>query len=318
MRLSPRFGVRGVRWRLAALLAVAVTGGTLLTAVSTGPAAAVTVAPPQPGATPAVEALDVVGAAGFFYTGTDGHAYAVGVTSPGAASLGGRLIGGPGVSGGVFGRGTDSALWQLSATSGTWQSIGGRLTSRPGAASGNVRISGHRNDVVVRGTDGAVWLRVRTEAGRLLPWQSLGGRVLAGSGPAAVSVNGTLYALAAGTDRAVWAKHSADGTHWSGWQSLGGRVSGDLGAAAPALGEQLPAVGVVFARGADNAAWFNEFTGTTAGVTRGWHSLGGRLSSGTGAVSNPGVATTPGMTHVVAMGTDNHIWEAAEIGRAHV
>src|SRR5262249_60951513 len=69
-------------------------------------------------------------------------------------------------------------------------------------------------------------------------------------------------------------------------------------------------VGIVFARGTDNAAWYNQFAGTTTGVTPGWHSLGGRLTSGVGAGGSiGGTAGTPPTDNisVVAMGTDNRI-----------
>jgi len=168
-------------------------------------------------------------------------------------------------------------------------------------AAGALSVTGGEAiDVVVRGSDGAVWDKELTTvvAPFAGPWRGLGGRVLAGSGPAAVNVGGTLYVLIVGTDGAVWVRHSTDGAHWSGWQSLGGRGSGDVGAASPA-----PGVGVVFIRGADGAVWYNEFAGTTAGVTPGWHSLGGKLASGAGAGSAP-----DGTTAVLVLGLDNHIW----------
>ena len=45
-----------------------------------------------------------------------------------------------------------------------------------------------------------------------------------------------------------------------------------------------------------------------AGVSPGWHTLGGRLTAGVGAGSAPG-----GMTWAVTLGTDNHIWQASGI-----
>ena len=104
-------------------------------------------------------------------------------------------------------------------------------------------------------------------------------------------------------------KHTADGTHWSGWTSLGGRVSGSIGQAAPANG----AAGIVYARSSGNALRFNEFAGTTAGVTRGWHSLGGRVTSGVSAV----FATANGTTWAVALGADGHIWANSGVWPAH-
>jgi hypothetical protein len=247
------------------------------------------------GATPAVQACDVHCRV-IFYTASDG------------SLLGGRLIGGPGAAPfhGIFGRGTDNALWMSTGSAfglGTWSSFGGRLTSRPGVAAGALAVTGGQStDVVVRGADGAVWDRESTAA--LQPWRSLGGQVLAGTGPAAVNVGGTLYVLAVGTGRAVWVTQTTDGTRWSSWRWLGGRVSGDLGAASPA-----PGVGIVFARGSDNAAWYSQFAGTTAGVIPGWHSLGGRLTSGVGAWGGSVIPDVPRETIVAVMGADNRIWQ---------
>jgi hypothetical protein len=232
--------------------------------------------------------------------------------------MGGRLVGGPGSAfippGAVgahsrpfflVGRGTDDALWAFMGIGITgsplWVPLGGRLTSRPGAAAGALSVpGGEALDLVARGSDGAVWDRESTSAAAR-PWVSLGGQVLAGTGPAAVNAGGTLFVLAVGLDHALWVTHSTDGAHWSGWRSLGGRVAGDVGAATPA-----PGVAVAFARGADNAAWYDEFAGSTAGVSRGWHTLGGRLTAGVGAGSAPG-----GMTWAVTLGTDNQVWQAS-------
>ena len=264
--------------------------------------------PPLAGDTPAVAWTG--GAFIFDYTGSDKHDYEANLTSPTqAVSLGGTLVGGPGLSfvpaplgpgwTGPFARSGDNALWVLLFTSPrSWASLGGGLTSRPGVAAGALSVSGGEAvDAVIRGSDGAVWDRELTTAAG--PWRGLGGRVLAGSGPAAVNVGGTLYVLALGTDGTVWANKSTDDAHWSGWHSLGGRASGDVGVASPA-----PGVGVVFVRGLDNVLWYKEFAGTTPGVTPGWHSLGGQLTSGVGAGS-----AANGSTWALVLGPDNHIWK---------
>jgi hypothetical protein len=49
--------------------------------------------------------------------------------------------------------------------------------------------------------------------------------------------------------------------------------------------------------------WYNEFAGTTAGVTSGWHSLGGQLTSGVGAGSAP-----DGSTAVAVLGPNGRIY----------
>ena len=282
--------------------------------------AALTIAPPQPGVTPSVAATGAANpAASLFYTGSDSQVYTAPLLPLGTAhAMGGRLVGGPGstfIPPGslgahsrpffLVGRGTDNALWAFMGISPTgsplWVSLGGRLTSRPGAAAGALSVTGGEAfDLVARGSDGAVWDRESTST-TARPWVSLGGQVLAGTGPAAVNTRGALYVLAVGLDHALWVTRSTDGAHWSGWSSLGGRVAGSIGASTPA-----PGVAVAFARGADNAAWYNEFAGATTGVSPGWHTLGGRLTAGVGAGSAPG-----GMTWAVTLGTDNHVWQAS-------
>jgi hypothetical protein len=275
--------------------------------------------PPKLGAAPAVAATGgATTPVVFAYTGSDSRVYAAPLaTPPHLVSFGGRLIGGPGLAFvpapigpgfvGPFGRGVDNRLWLFDHfTSGgvpVWRPFGGVLTSRPGVAAGALSVpGGEAIDVVVRGADGGTWLRESTSTA-LSAWRNLGGKVLAGSGPAAVNVGGTVYVLVLGTNRAVYVKHSTDGRNWSGWARLGGLASGDVGAANPA-----PGVGVVFVRGADNALWYNEFAGTTPGVTRGWHKLGGILTSGAGAGSAPN-----GTTWALVQGVNNHIWQRAGI-----
>ena len=310
---------RRLRWQVAApaVAAVAALAATALPAAArtAAPAAAGPMVAPLAGATPAVALWRDPLFEGFMYdyTGADRHVYQVFPRPTGEESLGGTLVGGPGLAyvpaplgpnTALFARGTNNAMYLYNGTS--WQSLGGVLTSRPGVAAGALSVTGGEAiDAVIRGSDGAVWDReLTTVAGPFAgPWRGLGGRVLAGSGPAAVNVGGTLYVLAIGTNGAVWVRQSTDGAHWSGWRSLGGTASGDIGAATPA-----PGVGVVFVRGPGNALFYKEFAGTTPGVTPGWHSLGGSLTSGAGAGSVP-----RGKTAVVVLGPGGHIFARAGI-----
>ena len=59
----------------------------------------------------------------------------------------------------------------------------------------------------------------------------------------------------------------------------------------------------MFIRGLDNRTWYNEFAGTTPGVSHGWNSLGGDLTSGVGAGSAPN-----GSTSVLVLGPGSHIY----------
>ena len=277
-------------------------------------AATAAVPPPAAGVAPGIAWNGTGNPALLFYTGSDRHAYFAPLTHPTAASpAGGNLIGGPGpvfvppgalggTTGGtlVFGRGTNNALY-VSGGPGSWNSLGGKLASRPGAAAGALG-STETIDVVVRGADGGAWLDHLTTTTR---WLNLGGRVLAGTAPAAVNTGGTLYVLVVGSNHGVWVKRTTDGSHWSGWTSLGGRLGAELGAATPSAG-----AGIVYARGGDNALWYNEFAGATAG----WHSAGGRITSGAGAGS---VGNGTGPTWAVALATDGHIWANSGVWPAH-
>jgi hypothetical protein len=289
-----------------------------------GRAAGAAAAPvlPLAGAAPAVATGDP---SVFAYTGSNKHAYEVFLGLPPLEeSLGGTLVGGPGLAlvpeanctgcrdyFAAYARGTNNALYQFTDATGGWQSLGGGLTSRPGVAVGALSVpGGEAIDVVVRGYDGSAYLNeFPVIEGGLVPgpglgWMYLGGhgRVLAGSGPAVVNVGGTLYVLVLAADGSVWVRHSTNpSANWSDWKSLGGRASGDVGAASPA-----PGVGVVFVRGADGAVWYNEFAGTTAGVSPGWHSLGGSLTSGVGAGS-----AADGSTAVVVLGPNGRIYMRA-------
>jgi len=170
--------------------------------VTAGPAAALQApVPPVAGATPAVAGNPTVSLI-FGYTGSDTHAYVAPLTSSVTAtqSLAGSLVGGPGLTfvpadvgpafTATFGRGPNNALWLFTGGSPAWSSLGGTLTSRPGVGAGALSVSGGEAiDAVVRGPDGAVWDRELTPAGTK-PWRSLGGRTMAGSGPAAVNVGG--------------------------------------------------------------------------------------------------------------------------------
>ena len=304
---------------LAAPLA-AVAAGSLATVLLASGTSAASVPGPQPGLAPGAVSYESPAPNGcgcgtdLYYTGTDGAVWAQG-TSPklmyGPVSRGGHLLSGPapvhvpsGVlanveSSPVFGRGTDNALWWTDPDlSQPWASLGGALTSKPGVISEGT--AGPVGDIAVfaRGTDHAVWYTFHGPQG-WHGWSKLGGQLYPGTGPAAVYVSGTVDVVAVGTDQRVYVNRTSDGSNWSGWTLLGGRVSnagGDPAATAP-----TSSTGVAFVRGTDNAVWYDEFTG---GATPGWHSLGGRVTSGIGATTG-----TNGATHLFALGADNTVWE---------
>jgi cell wall-associated NlpC family hydrolase len=315
----------GKQPRLLALLTAAFAGAGVLTLVSAGPAAAAQTQGPMPGITLGA-AADGSQAPRLFYADSGGQVWMRDLTQPSGspASLGGRLTGGPGavwVPGGgllparplaVFGRGTDNTLWWAYQTAtgwSRWASLGGGITSRP-TAYAMPASAGSSNVIAVyaRGADGAVWCRaldrVTGSGPAWQPWRSIGGRLLPGTGPAAAQTSGGVFVAAVGTDRALWVATSPSVRGRYVWRSLGGRTTSDPTVTVP---DQSAMIGVAFVRGTDNAAWYNEFSGRTTGVTPGWHSLGGKLTSGMTAIPVM-VTVPPAPVYLFALGADNLAW----------
>jgi hypothetical protein len=260
------------RWRLPAVVTTALAVVSLSAAVAAPFATAASAAPDAPpahGVTPG--AYRAGGMNHVVYTGTDGAVWTKRVGGGPATSLGGHLISGPSPIDAagtriVFGEGTNHALWEK-VGGGPWTSLGGRLTSKPGAAE----VSGTTYSVYVRGADGAVWARNHTGA-LWGPWHSIGGHVLAGTGPSAAARGGARYVLVVGTNHELFIQHVGV----SGFDPAGG-----LTTASPALvniGSSL----IGYARGTTNAGYYHRFVSPNTG----WHSLGGFFTSGMGGTAS--------------------------------
>jgi hypothetical protein len=277
--------------------------------------------PPRPGVTLAV-AGEGNERSDLFYTGTSGQVWRVYMSPMGQnepQSLGGKLIGGPAavwippgalpISGlAVFGRGTDNRLWwrhQTGSGWSAWQSLGGRLTSKPDVHFGSA-LAPNALAVFVRGDNGAVWARALHGTGNpgqleWTEWTSGGGQLLAGTGPVAVGNAAGLFVVAVGTNHVVYVKEHLVGKTLP-WRPIGGKTTADPGIASPS-----PKAVVAFVRGTDGAAWYNEFYGHTKGVTAGWHSMHGKLTSGVSAITQQ-EGSVFWTTSVFALGTDNRPW----------
>jgi len=200
----------------------------------------------------------------------------------------------------IFAVDTSGALWHTTPGNGTWNSLGGVCTASPAAVSWG---STTRLDVFVRGNDGAVWHKYSNDGGSTWSsWESLGGQLAAGAGPAVASWSqGRLDVFVQGTNGGLWHK-AWTGTSWSGWQSLGGKLTASPAASSPATNQIS-----VFVRGTDGACWYKEWTGT---AWSNWKSLGGQLAPNTG----PGVTGN----EVFVQGTNHQLWwqEFGEAGSA--
>jgi len=204
--------------------------------------------------------------------------------------------------------------WTYAGSESGWTSIGGSATSSPAATAPNGASDNLAIDVFVRGTNGAVWYTATTNNGKTWSkWTSIGGQVVAGTGPAVCSWGaGRLDVFVEWTNGALYHKWSTnDGKTWSGWQNLGFPPNGKLTSspAASAGGSpQAPNQIDVFVRGTDGTCWYKELTGT---AWSSWKSLGEQLAPNTG----PGVmgagfnATTDVPNYAVfVQGTNHQLW----------
>jgi hypothetical protein len=192
----------------------------------------------------------------------------------------------------VFAVDTSGTLWYRSIYSdGTWNSLGGVCTASPAAVSWD---GNNRMDVVVRGSDNALWHTYSNDGSSTWSrWESLGGQLATNTGPAVSSWSaGRLDVFVQGTDGALWHK-AWTGTKWSGWQSLGGKLTSSPAAVSNAVNNID-----VFVRGTDGACWYKVWSGT---AWSSWKSLGGQLATNTG----PGVGQN---LAVFVQGTDHQLW----------
>jgi hypothetical protein len=244
--------------------------------------------------------------------GTDNHVYlkqqqhgvwgvwkGIGGTAYSGAGVGAASWGGDRID--VFVTGTDNKVWHASNANGwAWQTLTGISTSSLGATSDAT------NEVTVfcRGSDGACWYK-EWNGSVWGSWTSLGGQLLAESGPCACSLStGRLDVFVTGTNGAVYHKYRAGGVWSSTWESLsagGFQTTASPGAAAIPASTQL----AVFAQGKDNGHLYmlewNDGAWDAA-----WLELGGTLATGTG----PGVCSDGTNYHVFVTGTNAQIYHA--------
>ncbi|WP_141753640.1 hypothetical protein [Streptomyces agglomeratus] len=158
-------------------------------------------------------------------------------------------------------RGTDDGIHYIEAGDGGWETWhqvpgGGKTFDAPAAAVhfGGV-FEGHKNHVVVRGTDDALHHNVFDD-GDWSGWSSIGGKTF--SAPALTHVGGDVFEseevhlVVRGTDNLL---HHAvyDGAEWNGWSVIpGGGITFD----APALTE-FDGDLWLFVRGTDNSIHYN-------------------------------------------------------------
>jgi hypothetical protein len=203
-------------------------------------------------------------------------------------------------------RGADAAVW-LRERHGTgpwtgWRSLGGRTGAHPAITSftaGDAHVPFLL--VLVRGTDGAMWERVKGPSG-WTGWRRVGGTLT--SSPAASG----LRAAVRGPDGQVWTASRAAGLdgRWSPWTRTPALPDGMRAASEPGLeatfGESL------YVRGSDAAAWVLS--------TDGWQSMGGAFTSGIVAIyHSDGVV---GGVFSYGRGLNDRLYEKAGTGSWHL
>ena len=115
----------------------------------------------------------------------------------------------------IFVKGSDDALWQSTDGGKTFPtSLGGTLTSAPTAIT-----RGSVIDVFARGSPDGVFQKQWTGTA-WREWFNLGGQVLSGTAPAAVSPDGnTIDIYVIGADTRLYLK-TWNGTEWSAWNAV--------------------------------------------------------------------------------------------------
>ena len=288
------------RWRTRVLLAGMAGAGlaTALVAGATSAGAAVAAAPAggtAPGGTYVGNSLVMA------YTGTDHTVVVKDLANGRAFNVGGNLIAAPALapSGSnvlIFGPGTNHQLYYkqctLAGSCTGWVSLGGSVTSKAGAVFQGPNVADY--SVYARGGDGAVWGRTHTTAG-WGAWHSLGGKLLAGTGPAAADLNGT-FILVVGTNKHL----SLSEVGVTGFVGVGGTTTASPGLAVIAA----PAALVGVARGTNNVGYYHRFLNTSPG----WHSLGGKFTSGLTVAGLAGTSTTS----TLGLGTDSNVYASTQ------
>jgi len=192
----------------------------------------------------------------------------------------------------------------------SWESIGGSTTDVPQAVT---RTAG-RIDVVVRGSDGAVYNKVLQANGwwpSQTGWASIGGATT-GSPALAVRGDGSLDVAVRGSDNSVYLKSwSATTSTWipsqTDWSSLGGSV-----ADSPRVGERTTGEIDVVVLGSDNVP-YNKVWNPSNGW---WPSQTGWVGLGGSATSTPAILELAnGQIELTRHSSDNHAadkrWSAA-------
>lgn len=187
----------------------------------------------------------------------------------------------------AFYRGAGDAVYlRTFYNAGKWsaqRAVGGRIVGAPAAT-----VRGTTVIVAARGTDNALWLRMRSK-GTWGRWTSWGGTLTAS--PAITTTRGgSTVAFVRGKDNALWSRTLSPGGKPAAWKRLGGILS-----SAPAATEELE----VAAAGKDHAVWL-----TWAGDGWKWRSLRGRTYSA------PAIAYIPETNgaRLLMRGTDNALW----------
>jgi hypothetical protein len=192
----------------------------------------------------------------------------------------------PAGTGFAFYRGVDKAVYMRTfrGTRPTWSAqsrLGGGIVGAPAAA-----VAGTTVIVAARGTDNALWLRMRHN-GTWGRWTSWGGGLT--SSPAISGTRGgRIDVFVRGTDGAVWTRVLPAGGRLAPWRSIGGRVT-----TAPAVANTLTEV---YAAGTDHAVWAN--------AGRGWSRIGGRTYSAPAA----GYIPQSNGGFILIRGTDSALW----------
>jgi hypothetical protein len=113
--------------------------------------------------------------------------------------------------------------------------------------------------------------------------------------------------LATGTNRELYIAEAGV----TGFVPVGGTTTSSPGLTAIPSAQNAPGALVGFARGIDNVAYYHRFLASSPG----WHSMGGRFSSGLSAATET-LATIP-YSLTYGLGTDGQVYENSGTGTVY-
>jgi hypothetical protein len=228
--------------------------------------------------------------------------------------LGGYVLGGVGATWHpltqadpfVVVRGKDNAVWYrefVGASWSPWRSLGGQTTATPSVAISNAGL----RIVLVRGTNGAVYQRIRNLSGGWRPWRNLGGQIIGGPAVGPEFGNSDASAFVRGINNWLYVSYRARGQS-GGWGPWSRTIFGGL--------SQEPRISSSygFIVGPGTTGYFLDRNGSVWSEDSGRAPLAGQYNSGLSGIFRSNTSDPPGDDVLfVGRGLDGRLYLRGEL-----